>query len=242
MGACGFAGGLEGEEEQASRDLPEHLLGHEHVGPLQAGVVHGGSDRRVECGNQAHPLELWDQVAPPQYAVSFYVYPPVSSWPPFCSSVFRILVEREGLGRGRLVEVPVEGDPQDHCDLAGRGGGWLEVGGGGVRYGGDIEAIVLQGGLREGVDVGSASDAVLLLVGAVDHHGVVIAGLAIVLGVDYNGPPYRERRLVILVELMALKEEAGEDGLDGECLAIGQADRGGRGHCVLRDIIPACCA
>lgn len=33
--------GLEGEEEQAAGDLPEHLLGHKHVGPFLAGVVHG---------------------------------------------------------------------------------------------------------------------------------------------------------------------------------------------------------
>lgn len=75
--------------------------------------------------------------------------------------------------------------------------------------------------------MGSAGDAVLLPVGAVDHHGVVIALPAIVLGVDDNGPPYWKWRLVVLVELVALEEKAGENGLDGECLAVGQADGGG---------------
>lgn len=125
------------------------------------------------------------------------------------------------------MKVPVEGDPEDHCDLAGGRGSGLEVGGRGIRYRGDIEAVVLQCWLRKGVDVGSASDAVLLPVGAVDHHGVVIALPAIVLGVDDNGPPYWKRRLVVLVELVALEEKAGENGLDGECLAVGQADGGG---------------
>lgn len=206
MGACGFCCGLEGEEEQAARDLPEHLLGHEHVRPLEAGVVHGGSHSRVQRRNQAHPLELGNQVAPSQHSISFYVYAPVSLWSPLGSSVFRILVGRQGLGRGGLVKVPVQGDPEDHCNLAGGRGSRLEVGGRGIRYGGDIEAVVLQGWLGEGVDVGTAGDAVLLPVGAVDHHGVVIAWPAIVLSVDDNCPAYWERRLVVLVELMALEE------------------------------------
>lgn len=43
VGACVSVCGLKGEEEQATGDLPEHLLGHEHVGPFLAGVVHGRS-------------------------------------------------------------------------------------------------------------------------------------------------------------------------------------------------------
>lgn len=85
------------------------------------------------------------------------------------------------------------------------------------------------------MDVGSTGDAVLVLASSpIDHHCVVvIGGPAIVLGVDDNGPSDWERGLVVLVELVALKEEAGEDGLDGECLAVWQVDGGGRGgHCV----------
>lgn len=123
------------------------------------------------------------------------------------------------------MEVPIECDPQDHCDLAGGRGSGLKVGGGGVRYGGDVEAVVLQCGLGEGVDVGSSSNTVLVIVGAIDHHRVVVAtGPAIVFGVDDNGPAYWERGLVVLVELMALEEEAGKDRLDGECLTVGQSD------------------
>lgn len=126
------------------------------------------------------------------------------------------------------MEVPVESDPQDHRDLAcGRSSG-LEIGGGGIRYGGDVEAVVLQCGLGEGVDVGSSSNAVLVIVGAVDHHGIVVAtGPAIVLGVNDNSPAYWEGRLVVLVELMALEEEAGKDRLDGKCLTVGQSHSGG---------------
>lgn len=115
MSVCG----LKSEEEKATGNLPEHLLGHEHVGPLLAGVVHGRSHGRVECGDQAHPLELGNQVAPSQDSISFDIYAPISSWSPLCSSVFRVLVGGEGLGGRRLVEVPVECNPQDHCDLTG---------------------------------------------------------------------------------------------------------------------------
>lgn len=76
--------------------------------------------------------------------------------------------------------------------------------------------------------MGSSSNAVLVIVGAVDHHSIIVAaGLAIVFGVDDNRPAYWERRLVVLVELMALEEEAGKDRLDGECLTVGQSDGGG---------------
>lgn len=84
--------------------------------------------------------------------------------------------------------------------------------------------------------MGSSSNAVLVIVGAVDHHRIVVAaGSAIVFGMDDNGPTYWEGRLVVLVELMALEEEAGEDWLDGKCLTVRQSDGGGRGgHSVNR--------
>lgn len=58
-------GGLQGEEEEATWDLPEHLLCDEHGGPLFAAVLHGGSHGRVQGGNQAHALQLGDKVPSP---------------------------------------------------------------------------------------------------------------------------------------------------------------------------------
>lgn len=55
-------GGLQGEEEEAAGDLPEHLLRDEHAGPLLAAIVQGGSHGGIQAGDQPHALQLGDQV------------------------------------------------------------------------------------------------------------------------------------------------------------------------------------
>lgn len=131
------------------------------------------------------------------------------------------------------MEIPVQGNPQHQGDLPGGRDRLLEVGGGRVGNARDVDGIILKSRLGKGVDVGFAQegrvqgrlDACPLLVARVDDHGVCAVGD--IFSVYHDCPPDGEERLVMLVELMALEEQAGKDGLDSECLPVWQVDRRG---------------
>lgn len=242
-----LGGWLEGEEEEAAGCLPEHLLRNKHVGPLAAQIVKRPAHGRVEAGNEAHALQLGQQVAASEHSISFNIDAPVTARPPVGGRASRIVGAWERPGGRRLVKIPVEADPQHHGQLA-SGRGWLFVfGGRRVRDGRDVEAVIAQRRLGEGVDVwlvlvgsglisstSSRRRALFVVCWLVNRHGirvvaVAIASIILVLGVDDYGPANGEGRVMVSVQVVALEEEARKDGLYGEGLAIRQVG-GGRAH------------
>lgn len=72
---------LEGEEEEASRYLPEHLARDKHVGPWLVRVIEGSANRGVGAGYETHAFEFWYEVPPAQDAVPPDANLPVTTRP-----------------------------------------------------------------------------------------------------------------------------------------------------------------
>lgn len=250
--------GLQREEEQVTWDLPEHALRDKHARPLVAAVVGARSARSVCRGNQAHALQLRDQVAAAQHAVALDIDAPLAFG-------FRVVGRVSGgddieLGaRLGLVEVPVQRHPHHHGDLARGAGGGLEVGVGRVRDGRDEERVAVQRRAHKGTHAGfcprrrrprrSALVAVVVVfvvVAVAEVDAVCLVGIAaaaalvglkgrldLFFGVQHDVPADGEG-VGVHVHLVALEAEAGEDGHDGEGLAIGQMQQLRRhGLCLL---------
>lgn len=128
------------------------------------------------------------------------------------------------------MKIPIQRRPQHHGYLSRRACGGFEIVTGRVRDGGYKEIVVAQRRFLEGMDM-----VPLLPRHAAEFHMFLPIAMervlvAVVLGLDYDGPSCW-KDVLVQIQLDRFEEVAAEDGLDGQVLSIGKMhDSRNRGH------------